>query len=249
MIEFDTIDEMLTHNSKCPLCSKTLTKLFATGKYEDITNFGHKDKTETFSATKAKLKLHRSFEIDSVPIHIEYVVDTKTNKFIVNFEPSADEIVEKLPIAAGFYELDEKRFRIGMENGLINIFKVLNRSLAPFFFIQQCEGHFKRIGIMEMNDDGDMFQEMFTYDEYHYIPTFKVDDELYCIHDHCSPVSKNMRVVFIQKVKKETPDDIDPKRGGIYLWEKSGDIDLMNFDFSDVKKLARRVGALHALRG
>lgn len=248
MKEFDSIKEMTEYASKCPLCQKPLVKLFANGKYEDIINFGHKDSID-FRITKNKLKLSRSFELEGTPINAQYNIDTNTQKFKLELTPSVDELVEKFPVSKGFMDLErDGTFNYAIHNGLINIWRIINRLSSTFFFIQQCAMHFKRIHIMDFKENEDEFDTICTYDEFYYVPTYKAEDEYYTIHDHKSPASKKQRVIFIQKVTKDTIDNIDPMRGGMYLWENK-DHDLMNFDFSDMKKLSRRVSSIHALRG
>ena len=96
---FDSIQEMLDFKKKCPLCSKLLVKHFATGKYEQIINFGHKNLVDSFKAKKSHLILNRSFKIEDTDIHAQYDIDTKNQTFSLKITPSENELIDLFPIA------------------------------------------------------------------------------------------------------------------------------------------------------
>ena len=245
---FDSIQEMLDYKNTCPFCDKALVKFFASGKYDDIVNFGHKDSVDSFRLKKKHLFLNRTFKVEETEVRAEYNINTADQTISLKLTPSENELMEMFPIVKGFTDLEDHKLEFAMDNGLINIYKIVNRLQQPFFFIQSCENHFKRIHVMGFKQNQDELEEPEMYDEFYYVPSEQVKDGFYTIHDHRSPATKKERVIFIQQVKKDTMDNIDPKRGGMYLWEKK-DHELMNFDFSDMKKLSRRVASIHALRG
>src|SRR4051812_2913869 len=133
VIKFDNLNDMFAFESNCPQCKKPLKKLFATGKYEDIINFGHKTKLVDFTATKKEVKVTRTFKVEDFNITADYFFNAKDNTMRVEFTPSIDEIVERFAIAQGFYELAADRYSIAQENGIIHIWGIIHRVQNPFF--------------------------------------------------------------------------------------------------------------------
>lgn len=247
MIKFDSLHDLFSYENKCPQCKKSLKKLVASGKYEEIIDFGHKTKLVTFSATKKEVKITRSFTIEDFPISAEYIFDTKDNSMRVEFTPSIDEIVERFAVAKGFYELEADRYAIAQDTGIIHIWGILKRLQQPFFAIQECEHHFRRVTGIFFDEEGTKIEDIECWDEFLYTPTFKVPDQFYVVHTHTSPRTKK-KSMSIHLSMKDMVDNLDPQRGFVLLQDPQ-DAPLMKFDTSDAQKFARRLSTICALKG
>lgn len=247
MILFDTLKEMITDINQCPVCDGKLKHEFAEGKYDDIINVGHSDRLVKSKLNKKTLILNRSVKVEDTEIKCKITYDLDSERFDVKLNMTPDQIINKFPIAQSLLDLEDFRLRYAIDNGLVNIFKVVNRLQADFYFIQTCKNHYKRISILGINSSEDKFEEFRCFDEFYYAPT-KEPGYFYSLREHRSPATKREKFVFIQLVNEKNINDIDPKRGGVWLFEKN-DYDLMQFDYKDTQKLSRRLHTIHALRG
>jgi len=224
--EFDTINDLLTTTKYCPVCKNKLQASFCDGKYNDLLYFNTK-KELYHHRYKNCVIVKRTMTLEGQKIRCKYRFDKNNPGLTVSFRPSEDEIVEK---------------------GVINIWRVCKYFQSNIFYIQTCPEHYRKINMIEIDKDEDQIDSIYCFDDFFYIPTFKEENELYCVHRHRSPASKRRESIFIQRVMKDQKDNIDPKRGGIWL-EEDKDRDYMEFDISDIQKFSRRLGTLHALRG
>jgi len=246
-IKFDNINDLFAYENKCPQCKKPLKKLIATGKHEDIINFGHKTKVVDFVSTKKELKVTRSFKVEDFNISADYIFNAKDNTMRVEFTPSIDEIVERFPIVQGFYDLPEDRYAIAQAIGIINIWGIVHRTQNPFFAIQECEFHYRRVSGIFFDELGEKIEDIESWDDFLYTPTMKVPDQYYVVHTHTAPKTKK-KSMSIHISKKEMVDNLDPQRGYVLLRDPQ-DAMLMKFDTLDAQKFARRLSTICALKG
>lgn len=247
VIKFDNLNDMFAFENKCPQCKKSLKKFIATGKYEDIINFGHKTKLVDFTATKKEVKVTRTFTVEDVNISIDYFFNAKDNTMRTEFTPSIDEIVERFSVAQGFYDLAADRYAIAQENGLIHIWGILHRAQNPFFAVQECELHYRRISGIFFDEFGEKIDDIESWDDFLYTPTLKVPDQYYVVHTHTAQKTKK-KSMSIHLSNKDMVDNLDPQRGYVMLFDPQ-DATLMKFDTSDPQKFARRLSTICALKG
>lgn len=244
---YDSLDDMLTFEDTCPRCKKPLDRFFATGKYTDIQEFDFKTKTNDYLLDKNNLVIRRSFKVNEVEITGTYTFNRQTGELNVKTVPDENSLIEQFPIEQEFIE-KENHWDAATAAGIIFIYRVINKLQDEFYHVQVCEGHYKRISLLCFDEEGEKFSAAESWDEFFYVPTGKVADEVYAIHDYASKWTKNRRHVFFQIVKKDKLDILDSQRGGIILREPE-DSKYMDFNFTDPVKLAKRLNVLHALKG
>lgn len=151
------------------------------------------------------------------------------------------------PVVQGFYELDGARYSLAQNSGIINIWNIVNKSEQPFFLVQECEFHYRRVTILPLNEDGDKLDEPTSFDDFLYVPTFKQENQYYVIHNNFSHKTKK-KSMFIHISNKEMVDNLDPMKGYVILTEPQ-DSHLMKLDTSDEQKLSRKLSTICALKG
>lgn len=222
--------------------------MFASGDYNKLTYEGFAGLENEFKLTKKKLTVHRKITVEDTPITCDIIMDPKGMDFKTVLTPNEDAIVEKFPVAQSFMELDGEKYEYAAATGMINIWRIVKRFSAPLFFHQVCEKHFKRMFVMEIDEDvQEMFSEIWNYDEFYMIPNHRDPETSFVVHDHRSHISKKERVIFILRVENGNGWKLDPKAGGVWLYERK-DENLMNFEFKDLDKMSRRLNTIYSLR-
>jgi hypothetical protein len=193
-----------------------------------------------------KLTTTSSFVFEDVEIKNTLTFDLEKNTYESELSPSPDELVEKFPIGDSFSEFDAVKYFYAIDTGMMNIWRIYGKLCLPKFIIQKCPMHYKRFNAINNDDETLSFDAIYAFDEFYYVPNPVNAKGLYVIHKHLSPGTRRGMYVFIGTVDKESSDNLDSSKGGVFLESPKHD-HLMKFDFTNPSKLGRKLQILSAM--